>query len=168
MFAEMVLFRGDPPDGAARPPYDWVEGERWWPTVLPNIWLGVSVEDQHWANIRIPQLLKTPAAVRFLSCEPLLSAIDVRHYLKSRTLDWLITGGESGPGARPMDLAWARFLVDQCRTAGVAPFVKQLGSVWARAHTKRGLDCGPADSKGGDMEHWPPDLRIREMPEGRA
>ncbi len=73
---------------------------------------------------------------------------------------WVIVGGESGPGARPMDPAWARSLVRQCREAGVRPFVKQLGSVWARGHG--------GDSKGGDPERWPADLRVREYPEVAA
>ncbi len=75
-------------------------------------------------------------------------------------IGWVIVGGESGPGARPMDPAWARSLVRQCREAGVRPFVKQLGSVWARGHG--------GNSKGGDPERWPADLRVREYPEVAA
>ncbi len=111
-----------------------------WPA--PNICLGVSVENQEWADRRIPVLLETPAAVRVVSCEPILSAVDLSRWLLSRegadyeegweteepwidpaTLDWVICGSESGPNARPMDLDWARSLRDQCQ--GVPFFFKQ-------------------------------------------
>jgi protein gp37 len=75
-------------------------------------------------------------------------------------LDWLIIGGESGPGARPMELAWARDLLAQAEASGVAVFCKQLGTVWARTHDQRG------DPKGGDWTRWPEDLRIRHYPDG--
>jgi len=130
-------------------------GEVVWP--LPNVWLGVSVEDQHWADIRIPALLETPAAVRWLSCEPLLGPLKLTgggtqqtYWLTGRPywgepepigggtilgrapligprLDWIVVGGESGPGARPMHPDWARFLRDQCTGAGVPFFFKQWG-----------------------------------------
>ena len=107
----------------------------------PNIWLGVSVENQHWADIRIPALLATPAAVRFLSCEPLLGPADVERFLWDGDRDapgglhWVICGGESGPGARPMVPAWARSLRDQCRDADVPFFFKQWGSHRWVAHS---------------------------------
>jgi len=131
---------------------------RRWP--LPNVWLGVSVEDQKWADIRIPALLDTPAAVRFLSCEPLLGPVDLREWLteerdvtdphldapldavvdgmvrrhdywiRQSFIRWVICGGESGPGARPMVPDWARSLRDQCSDAGVPFFFKQWGQ-WA-------------------------------------
>jgi len=94
-----------------------------WP--LPNVWMGVSVEDQKWANIRIPALLDTPAAVRFLSCEPLLGPVQLGHDLVG--LDWVIVGGESGRGARPMHPDWARTIRDDCASAGVAFHFKQWG-----------------------------------------
>lgn len=116
-----------------------------WP--LPNVWLGVSVENQAAADKRIPELLDTPAAVRFLSCEPLLGQLMLRRPFvrdhKNRNvmteddeqrplvpgsfagLHWVIVGGESGPGARPCDLAWIRGIVGQCKAAGVPVFVKQ-------------------------------------------
>jgi protein gp37 len=115
-----------------------------WP--LPNVWLGVSVEDQQWADIRIPALLETPAAVRFLSCEPLLGDLDLTPYLWSDPvrhptggpvevvqlarggLHWVIVGGESGRGARPMHPDWARSLRDQCIAAGVPFLFKQWGA----------------------------------------
>ena len=90
----------------------------------PNIWLGVSVEDQKRANERIPLLLDTPAAVRFVSAEPLLGPISD---LRTRNLDWVIVGGESGPGARPTDPEWVRSLRDQCQSDGVPFFFKQWG-----------------------------------------
>jgi protein gp37 len=128
---------------------------------LPNVWLGISAENHEYANLRIPYLLETPASVRFLSCEPLLSEIRldkldysqfvldiskrVRHpfdpYLHYNCLnptnhwqsglslpaiDWVIVGGESGPGARHMDPDWARSIRDQCKEAGVAFFMKQM------------------------------------------
>lgn len=108
-----------------------------WP--LPHIWLGVSVEDQKTADERIPLLLETPAAVRFLSLEPLLGPVDIQNYLYTRyhhggtyheynQVDWVIVGGESGPNARPFDIAWARSIIRQCKDAGVPVFMKQLGA----------------------------------------
>ena len=106
---------------------------------LPNVWLGVSVEDQARADERIPLLLATPAAKRFLSCEPLLGPVRLRNLypisddddpnpiIDTPALDWVIAGGESGPGARPMHPDWARSLRDQCAAAGVAFFFKQWG-----------------------------------------
>ena len=113
-----------------------------WP--LPNVWLGVSVENQRAADERIPLLLQTPAAVRFLSCEPLLGPVDLKPYLEPyiRTkhdgskrgtvwadpgIDWIIVGGESGPGARPMHPDWVRSIRDQCKAAEVPFFFKQWG-----------------------------------------
>ena len=122
-----------------------------WP--LPNVWLGVSTEDQKWADIRIPALLDTPAAVHFLSCEPLIGPVSLKG---SQLPGWVIVGGESGPGARPMDTFWARHIVNQCTETGTPVFVKQMGSVWAREHGCAG--------KGGDWDSWPGDLRVREFP----
>lgn len=188
-------------------------------TWLPNIWLGTTVEDQRRADERIPHLLRVPAAVRFLSVEPLLEAVDVSDYLSPRVdwgyfigpckhgrdpwtrcdgaakpgdppsvadecdnsrpgVDWVIVGGESGHHARPFDVAWARSIVAQCREAGVAPFVKQLGALpqdhgtgidWPEGVSFReGVGPGSRvvlrDPKGGDMSEWPADLRVREFP----
>ncbi len=100
-----------------------------WP--LPQVWLGVSVEDQKRADERIPLLLDTPAAKRFISAEPLLGPVDLRSYLRSPTrIDWTIVGGESGPGARPMHPDWARSLRDQWQSARAPFFFKQWGE-WA-------------------------------------
>lgn len=107
-----------------------------WP--LPNVWLGVSVEDQKRADERIPVLLETPAAIRWVSAEPLLSDIDIRRHieighldselgLSNPGIDWVVAGGESGPGARPMHPDWARSLRDQCASADVAFLFKQWG-----------------------------------------
>lgn len=107
---------------------------------LPNIWLGVSCEDQTRADARIPDLLATPAAVRFVSAEPLLGPVDFRKWMivgpeggldyafsRSQLLHWVIVGGESGKDARPMHPDWARSIRDQCRAAGVPFFFKQHG-----------------------------------------
>jgi len=118
---------------------------------LPNVWLGVTVENQETADQRIPHLLLTPASVRFVSCEPMLGPVNLEvknrlivnghpyyptseHYLFD--LDWVICGGESGSGARPMNPTWARSIRDQCNAAGVPFFFKQWGewlhpSQWA-------------------------------------
>jgi protein gp37 len=100
-----------------------------WP--LPNVWLGVSAENQQWADIRIPALLDTPAAVRFVSAEPLLGPIRLGAIPPLvggvPKIDWVIVGGESGHGARPMHPDWARGLRDECEDAGVAFLFKQWG-----------------------------------------
>lgn len=96
------------------------------PVVLKNVWLGVSAESQRWARVRLPLLAATPAVVRFVSCEPLLCALDIRAWLDG-SLHWVIVGGESGPKARPMHPDWARSLRDQCQAARVAFFFKQRG-----------------------------------------
>lgn len=164
-----------------------------WP--LPNVWLGVSVEDQQRANERIPLLLQTPAAVRFLSCEPLLGPVDILEairvlhrnvgdfhpvFMQPGGIDWVIVGGESGPGARPCDVQWIRAIVEQCQQNDVAVFVKQLGSEpgFKLEDEERRGNTMPSfhhaigdlfvkklrDRKGGDPGEWPEDLRVREMP----
>lgn len=172
-------------------PSDWGDG-------YPNVWLGVSVEDQKTAAQRVPVLLSVPARVHFLSMEPLLGPVDLSALelepvcdeedscgepvtlnvfgrdahcgctveggepLAMESLAWVIVGGESGGHeARATDPAWVRDLVTQCRDNEVPVFVKQLGSVWARANKAR-------DSHGGDLDEWPPDLRVREFPTGVA
>lgn len=153
-----------------------------WP--WPNVWLGTSVEDQEQAKKRIPVLLSIPAIVHWLSCEPLLSPIDLSDYIylshgrPSKTwphgpVDWVIVGGE-GNGSRPFHLAWARSLIEQCRGVHTACFVKQLGTnpqdfYYGRMPVVRD---GPkermfVDYHGGDMTEWPEDLRVREWPEAR-
>jgi protein gp37 len=122
---------------------------------LPNTWIGVSAEDQRRADLRVPALAATPAAVRFISAEPLLGPLGP---VDLREIDWLIIGGESGPGARPLDPGWARDLIAACRHAGTAVFVKQLGTAWARSHGLAGQGARP--------DTWPADLRVREYPVG--
>ena len=110
-----------------------------WPK---NIWIGVSVESQKYAP-RLSVLERLPAPVRFVSAEPLLEGLDLTPWLERQAVQWVIVGGESGPGARPMDLDWARDLRDQCSTAGVAFFLKQLGGV----RNKRGGDAAIIDGQ---------------------
>jgi protein gp37 len=124
-------------------PSAWLTGN--WPS---NVWIGASVEDQAAADKRIPELLKFPAAVRFLSCEPLLGPVALKG-IKEGDLQWVIVGGESGAGARPMDLTWARSLKDQCQEKGIALWIKQLGGVRNKRH---------------ELTDLPEDLRIREFP----
>lgn len=145
----------------------------YWP--LPNVWLGTSVEDQTRADERIPWLLKCPAAVRFLSCEPLLGLVD----LNCDGVDLVIVGGESGPKARPCNVEWIQDIVRQCKAAGVPCYVKQLGSnpILGDVSDPNGwpTEGGTVDwengkirlksTKGGDPAEWPEDLRVREMPE---
>lgn len=134
---------------------------------LPNVWLGVSTENQEQAAKRIPFLLQTPAAVRFLSCEPLLGPIDLRG-VRVKEIDWVIVGGESGPKARPLNLAATRSIRDQCQAAGIPCFIKQLGP-----YPYMGIDGARGakgilnlkDRKGGDIGEFPEDLRIRQWPQ---
>lgn len=154
-----------------------------WP--LPNVWVGISAENQQWADIRIPALLDTPAAVRWISAEPLIGRIDLHsipsglrmdggprrdsalvapcplcsgwgggecpdgpHFVKlPGGIDWVVVGGESGRGARPMHQDWARDIRDQCAAAGVPFLMKQAGVVLAREWGAKG--------KGGDPAEWP-------------
>lgn len=167
-----------------------------WP--LPNVHLGVSVEDQETADARIPLLLQCPAAVRFVSYEPALGPVDftripyrgfdddIEHFNPlrdgapraygsdpSKKLHWIIVGGESGPGARPFDVAWARSTIAQCKAAGVACFVKQMGahvydprlSLWGGPYpTMRAGTINLFDRAGADPSEWPEDLRVQEFP----
>lgn len=104
----------------------WPSAGHGWP--LPNVHLGVSVENQEAANARIPLLLETPAAVRWVSAEPLLGPVRLSAIARNTGgLDWVVVGGESGAAARPMSAAWARSLRDQCVAAGVPFFFKQWG-----------------------------------------
>lgn len=144
---------------------------------LPNVWLGTSCEDQAAADERIPHLLRTPAAVRFLSCEPLLGPIQFP--LRSNGsvfwhgINWVIAGGESGPGSRPCNIEWIESIIAHCQAAGVPTFVKQLGANPVY-HTCRNPacthpDCGYellrlSDPKGGNMAEWPERMRVREYP----
>lgn len=118
-----------------------------WP--LPNVWIGTSVEDERVAE-RIDAIREVPAQVRFLSCEPLIGPLDLSGKLKG--IHWVIVGGESGHGARPMRTEWAASIQDACAEAGVAYFFKQTGRVLAR-------ELGLGDSKGSDADVWPAQVR---------
>lgn len=158
-----------------------------WP--LPNVWIGVSVEDQKTADERIPLLLETPAAVRWISAEPMLGKIDLAKAggvwsdmsgrivrggsTYGRQLDWAVVGGESGPQARSFHLDWARALLEDCRAAGIPVFMKQIGArpcgLGAEELEREipGVDWRnwPRHPKGGDMDEWPQHLRERDFPE---
>ena len=154
---------------------------------LSNVWLGVSVENQKTLNERIPILLSTPAAFRWVSIEPMIGPVNFRwaswhktyeidpetgnesmnHLDGLRRLDWVVVGGESGSEARPMEEGWVRILIEQCREAAVPFFLKQLGSSFRNpAEWKAGspLKMGPSDRNGADPEEWAEDLRVREIP----
>ena len=133
-----------------RLPKDWGDGYK-------NVWLGVSVEDQLYADIRVPYLLQIPAYRRFLSMEPLIGPIDLVRCHSTRVklnnwpaptrVDWVIVGGESGPGYRQINSDWACSIRDQCKAAGVPFFFKQMSGIKSK------------------MQPIPDDLQIREMPE---
>lgn len=120
-----------------------------------NVWLLTTTEDQLRFGQRVPHLVSVPAVIHGLSVEPMLGPVDL--YKHQGDIDWVICGGESGPGARPMDLAWARELRDQCRAYHIPFFMKQMGSATMCAMGKTG--------KGDDVEDLPEDLRIREFPQ---
>lgn len=137
-----------------------------WP--IPNVWLGVSAEDQKTAEERIEILRQTPAAVRWVSFEPLLGPIYLRD-LRTLRIDWAVVGGESGTRekSRKFDLRWAYDIVAQCRSANVPVFIKQLGrNPFFSGGTEQAARTNMKlrDSHGGNMEEWPEDLRIREFP----
>jgi len=171
----------------------WLEGQP-----PPNIWLGVSVEDQERARQRISALQEVPAVLHFLSCEPLLGPLDFSccpllaperggpDWPEIAPIDWVIVGGESGAQARPCHIDWIRAILAQCRDAGVACFVKQLGSQpvasqsygpqhihYPTPHGRYRVSVKELtveqplvlrDPKGGDPEEWPEDLRVRDLP----
>jgi protein gp37 len=144
-----------------------------WPR---NVWAGCTVEDQRRADERILALVQVPAMVRFLSCEPLLERVNLgllgtlpkdifpNYTMLWERIHWVIAGGESGHGARPFDLRWARALRDECVAARVAFFCKQLGS---NAHDRSGR-VRFKDHKGGDWDEWPNGLRVRAWPTSPA
>jgi protein gp37 len=148
-----------------------------WP--LPNVILGVTAEDQQRWDERVPLLLETPAALRMVSVEPQLELVRPDATWAPDTfiapidalkaapglpvIDWIITGGESGPGARPYDLAWARALREQCDASGTAYFFKQAGS----NATDGGAPFRTKHHAGKDPAEWPADLRVQQFPEAR-
>jgi protein gp37 len=153
---------------------------------LRNVWLGVSTEDQRAADERIPLLAQCPAAVRFISAEPLIGPIDLEwpktfypdgprmccsgldcgcHGLPVDLPLWyglhlVIAGGESGTHAHPCNVDWISSIVSQCKQWNVPVFVKQLGSHVIQGGERR----IKKDSKGGDMSEWPHEIRIRQFP----
>ncbi len=120
----------------------WFADCNWGDPPLPNVWLGVTAENQEWADKRIPILLQTPAAKRFVSYEPALAPVDWKQYIQA--LDLVICGGETGPHARPMHLDWPRGARAWCHAAGKAFFLKSLGE-WVPEEVVAGGDLG------GDM-----------------
>ncbi len=122
-----------------------------WPA---NVWIGVSVETDRYAFRANDLRTVGAAAVRFLSVEPLVGPVPS---LDFAGMNWVIVGGESGHGARPLDLKWVEDVRDRSVQAGASFFLKQLGSVWARENGMRG--------KAHAMAEWPADLRVRDMPE---
>jgi len=137
---------------------------------VPHVWLGVSVENNKTADGRIPILLETPAAVRWISIEPLLEDItstfmrwtmEMEGWIKRNEI-WVVVGGESGPKARPCEVRWIKEIVSICQIQNIPVFVKQLGS----NPKVMGLEL-PADSKKGkndDFELFPEWLKFREYP----
>jgi protein gp37 len=139
----------------------WDHGPQW---PLPNVWLGTSVSTQRDADKFIPELFQCHAALRFVSVEPMLEAIDLRPYLYDPMvhnvvagLDWVICGGESGQKARHMQLQWALEVRDRCRSAGVPFFFKQYGASLAKQLSLK-------DREGRDPAEWVSELK-QEFPE---
>ena len=159
---------------------------------LPNVWEGVSVWDQPPADAFIPILLQTPVAVRWVSYEPAIGAVDLRylhhdgtveidslsgthgvlrpHQGKNERLDWTVVGGESGPHARPCNVEWIRSIVEQCKDAEVPVFVKQMGDYSTRVDPTDDVR-GPVTKRilwqkraGADPAEWPADLQVRQFP----
>ncbi len=152
-----------------------------------NVWLGVSVEDQATADARIPELLKCRdlAPVLWVSYEPALGPVDFDDYLhdsncneirhesavcicsepRESHIDWLVVGGESGTEARPAEIGWFRQAIGQCQDAKTPVFMKQTGkSYFETSKGGQKTHLFPGDPKGGLMEEWPEDLRMREYP----
>jgi protein gp37 len=140
---DWLLLTKRPQNIAKMLPIDW--GDGW-----PHVWLGVTAENQTEADRRLPVLLRVPAVMHFASVEPQLEPVDLSRHLAAG-IDWVIVGGESGTDRRPFDPDWARSLRDQCRKAGTAFFMKQLG--------------GPAGRARNKLADFPDDLRIREWPD---
>lgn len=139
------------------PPGYLFEPDGWPPR---NVLLGVSVEDDETARHRIPALLAAEAWTRWVSYEPALGPVEWRDEWFPG-IDWVVVGGESGPGARPFEVDWAATTIREVRGRGGRVFVKQLGS----RPMHRGVQIRQRSSKGGDPDEWPTDLRVREHPE---
>ena len=133
-------------------------------TPISNLWIGVTAENQEWADKRIPELLKIPAAVRFASYEPVLAECDFQQYLDAPKrggawpdseckLDWLIVGPETGAGRRECEPEWIQSVIEQCDAAGVPVFVKAFPM--------------PDGGISKDMSEWPEWARRRGFPEAK-
>jgi protein gp37 len=191
--ADAILSRPIPAKGTSLLYADWRRQHvQAWLARNAHVWIGISAENQECADRRLPILRTIPAAIRFASCEPLLGPVSLftpatigaaANASDTRTpadwwIDWVIVGGESGAGARPFALEWARSLVQQCTESGVACFVKQLGArptsvdepQAAAAHAGDGSPwrLRLKDSKGGDLQEWPEEFRVRQFPQRRA
>lgn len=162
---DWLLLTKRPENVNAMTPWGWGkkrEGFGGWPE---NVWIGTSIESQQQAHDRLPHLAQIPARVKFVSAEPLIGPLTLGlngiapkswgfgYVPVGELIDWVIVGGESGAGARPMDEQWARELKKECREAGVAFFMKQFGSASALGWGKRDV-----------LEDFPEDLRIQEWP----
>jgi len=155
---DFLLLTKRPENIPAMLPFDW--GTAGW----PNIWLGTSVgvRDTLW---RLDELRKVSAPVRFVSFEPLLEDLGE---LNLDGIDWAIIGGESGgPHARPMDIDWARRIIEQCRVAGTAVFFKQAGRQPVTSTPNGLVHLRTRHKKGGDLAELPEEFRIREFPTPR-
>jgi protein gp37 len=134
-------------------PKAWIDR---WPA---NVWAGTTVENQRWAEERLPYLAQVPAPVRFASCEPLFDSLDLRPWLDFMDggwgVNWVIAGGESGPKARPSDPAWFRFLREQCDEFGIPFLFKQWGEWLPMDGHREFMDLPPAQREwvkvGGDL-----------------
>lgn len=137
-------------------PSEWLQARPW-------VWVGTSIEDQASASVRLPALAAIPAAIRFVSVEPLLKAVTLAPWLaEGDPIHWAIIGGESSQGgktARACNLAWIRTLLRELEAVGLPAYVKQLGS----NAIERGQPY-PAGHKGKDLERWPADLVVRQVP----
>jgi protein gp37 len=134
-----------------------------WP--LPNVHLGVSVEDRKYGLPRVDELRKVPAAVRWLSIEPLLEDLGE---IDLTGIHWVVVGGESGTRARPFQIEWARSILRQCREQGVPAFMKQVGARPFEAGADGLVPLKLGDRKGKTPEDWPEDLRVRQWPAVKA
>ncbi|MGD0158367.1 MAG: phage Gp37/Gp68 family protein [Terracidiphilus sp.] len=134
-----------------------------WGSGYPNVWLGVTSENKQHGLPRLDVLRQIPAAVRFLSCEPLLEDLGE---IDLNGINWVIIGGETGPNARSMDTVWAKSIIEQCRAQGVAPWMKQLG----KQPSENGETLTVPDANGSNaenMDRWPDTLaalKVRELP----
>jgi protein gp37 len=144
--------------------YPWLRQPR------SNVWLGTTAESQRWAERRIEQLVAVQAHVRFLSCEPLLSALDLTKWLTQGQINWVIAGGESGAGARPTHPNWIRSLRDQCASCGVPFHFKQWGHWSPCANNELSKKTIEVRDEAGDLERlrWGPKRVSGRILDGRT